>query len=261
MIDKTIELDIEVPGTPEEVWESIATGHGITTWFVPSHVDERVGGTITHDFGPGMGTASGQVTGWEPPRRFAYEANGVAGKPLAYEWLIEAKASGMCVVRLITSGFLSEADWQAEYDSTFEGWKLFLYLLKLARTHFPGQRCTSVLVNGTTQQSPADAWHTVSTVLSLPAEPRVGQRVEATVVGGPSIAGTVERFEKQLLALLLDAPTPGIAIIGAEGSSPNVWVTIYLYLFGAAREEVVARDESVWRVWMAATFPSNGVPA
>ena len=36
---RSISLQVEVPGTPQEVWEAIATGPGISAWFVPSQVD------------------------------------------------------------------------------------------------------------------------------------------------------------------------------------------------------------------------------
>ena len=32
---RSVQAEVEVPGTPEEVWEAIATGPGITSWFVP----------------------------------------------------------------------------------------------------------------------------------------------------------------------------------------------------------------------------------
>ena len=35
--ERTIELSVDVPGTPEEVWDAIATGPGITSWFIPAH--------------------------------------------------------------------------------------------------------------------------------------------------------------------------------------------------------------------------------
>ena len=48
-----VQAEVEVPGTPEEVWQAIATGPGISSWFVPSEVEERVGGAVTCSFGPG----------------------------------------------------------------------------------------------------------------------------------------------------------------------------------------------------------------
>ena len=41
---RSVAVEVEVPGTPEEVWQAIATGPGITAWFVPTEVEEREGG-------------------------------------------------------------------------------------------------------------------------------------------------------------------------------------------------------------------------
>ena len=35
-----VQVEVEVPGTPEEVWRAIATGPGVSSWFVPCQVDE-----------------------------------------------------------------------------------------------------------------------------------------------------------------------------------------------------------------------------
>ncbi len=51
---RSVQAEVEVPGTPEEVWEAIATGPGISSWFVPTEVEQREGGIITANFGPGM---------------------------------------------------------------------------------------------------------------------------------------------------------------------------------------------------------------
>ena len=33
---RSVQVEIEVAGTPEEVWQAIATGPGISSWFVHS---------------------------------------------------------------------------------------------------------------------------------------------------------------------------------------------------------------------------------
>ena len=33
---RSVQVENEVPGTPEEVWQAIATGPGISSWFVAS---------------------------------------------------------------------------------------------------------------------------------------------------------------------------------------------------------------------------------
>ncbi|HJU40794.1 MAG TPA: hypothetical protein VJ724_14585, partial [Tahibacter sp.] len=58
---RRVEMDLVVPGTPEEVWQALATGPGYTAWFTPTRIDERVGGTVYFDLGS-MGSSTGEVT-------------------------------------------------------------------------------------------------------------------------------------------------------------------------------------------------------
>ncbi len=46
-----VQAEVEIPGTPEQVWEAIATGPGVSSWFVPTD-------GIAHFFALAMG---GQV--------------------------------------------------------------------------------------------------------------------------------------------------------------------------------------------------------
>ena len=103
---------IEVPGTPEQVWEAIATGHGIETWFVPAEIEGRVGGKVRLDMGTGMADA-GVVTGWDPPHRFAYDEQweGEVEGTLATEFLVEAQSGGTCIVRLVSTVHATGGDW------------------------------------------------------------------------------------------------------------------------------------------------------
>src|SRR5262245_42237461 len=38
---RSIQVEVEVPGTPEEVWQAIATGPGISAWFTPAEFEEQ----------------------------------------------------------------------------------------------------------------------------------------------------------------------------------------------------------------------------
>ena len=33
---RSVQVEVEVPGTPEQVWQAIATGPGVGAWFVPT---------------------------------------------------------------------------------------------------------------------------------------------------------------------------------------------------------------------------------
>ena len=66
---RSVQVEVEVPGTPEEVWQAIATGPGISSWFVPAEFEDRDGEpwAVQTTFGPGSEARAG-VTAWEPPR-------------------------------------------------------------------------------------------------------------------------------------------------------------------------------------------------
>src|SRR4029077_10678621 len=104
-------FDIEVPGTPEQVWAAIATAAGQSAWFLPTDSDERAGGRqVVH---MGAEDAPADITAWEPPRRLAYEEDltallgkpGAAITPVTTEPLVEARSGGSCVVRVVSSAF------------------------------------------------------------------------------------------------------------------------------------------------------------
>ncbi len=139
---RSIEVEFDVPGTPEEVWHAIATGPGISSWFVPAEIEERDGKPVSMKlkFGPDMEPTS-TVTGWDPPRMFSSLNESWAGAPrLATEWNIEARAGGVCRVRVVQSMFASTDEWDdqlAEASAAFSG---FFRTLQLYLTHFRGQR-------------------------------------------------------------------------------------------------------------------------
>jgi hypothetical protein len=53
---RSVQVEVEVPGTSEELWQAIATRPGISSWFVPTEFEERDGKPAARkvNFGPGM---------------------------------------------------------------------------------------------------------------------------------------------------------------------------------------------------------------
>lgn len=248
--DRSIELEIAVPGSPEEVWEAIATGPGISSWFVPHTVDEREGGSASARFGLGPEMeVPGRVAAWEPPHRVVFDGGeGVDG--LAFEWLVEARDGGTCVVRLVNTGFGSGDDWDGQYDGMTEGWAMFLLNLKLHLTHFRGQNARAAIPSAMWAGSRDDAWSTLTGALGIPARPAVGARIEIDAPDAPTLAGTVVDTTPWRLSLLLDEPASGTAILAAEGSGDDVSVSIWSYLYGTDGAAAAERDEPLWQRWL-----------
>jgi uncharacterized protein YndB with AHSA1/START domain len=260
---RSVQVEVEVPGTPEEVWQAIATGHGISSWFVPSEVEEREGGTAVSHFGPGTSMDSvATITAWDPPHRFAAASQdlGPTAPAVATEWIVESRSGGTCIVRVVHSLFASTDDWDNQLEGWEYGWPSFFRILRLYLTHFRGQRCSAMQLGGVATEPKSHAWTALTGPLGL-AEVTVGQRVR-TPTGAPPLAGLVERvgedsYPEELL-LRLDEPVPGIAHLFAMDMGGQVYLSIRLYLYGDQASIVVARDEPLWYAWMNEHFPSGG---
>jgi uncharacterized protein YndB with AHSA1/START domain len=256
---RSVQAEVEVPGTPEEVWQAIATGPGISSWFVPSEVEEREGGTAVSHFGPGTSMDSvARITAWDPPNRFAAttEELGPGAEPVATEWIVEARSGGTCVVRVVHSWFADSDEWDNQFEGYEHGWVDFFRILSLYLTHFRGQSSAAFQLMGFAPEPTSDAWAKLSGSLGL-AGTAAGQPVK-TPAGSPSLAGVVELVgppEYPQMLLRLHEPAPGIAHLFAMPMGGQVCVSFRAYLYGDRAATVAARDEPAWQAWMQGLFP------
>ena len=259
---RSIQVEAEMPGTPEQVWQAIATGPGITAWFCPTKVEMGRDGKparMIFDMGPGM-ESTATVTAWDPPRRLAAEDPGWAPgmPPVATEWTVEARAGGTCLVRVVHSLFASTDDWDNQLEGTETGWPGFFRILRLYLTHFRGQRSSLMRAVGMAGGPEADAWKKISEGLGATGL-AVGQRWAASA-GAPPVAGVVERFSEGKdhhdLLVRLEQPAPGVVSIGSFNCGGSVMATVSFYLYGDAAAAVAKRDEPLWQAWMGKQFPA-----
>ena len=248
---REIRLEIEVPGTVDEIWDAISTGPGITSWYVPHTVEQREGGAATASFGPGPEMqVAGRVAAWQPPHRIVFTGDpGEEG--LAFEWLVEARDQGTCVVRLVNTGFGDGNPWDEQYDDMLGGWRLFLRNLWLHRTYFAGQRGTPALPMGMWPGAAVEAWPQVLAALGLPPTPQLGERIATAGDGAPSMAGTVLDARPGSLALLLDQPAPGTGILAAERHGGMSGVSLWVYLYGPDASTLATAHEVSASRWLA----------
>jgi uncharacterized protein YndB with AHSA1/START domain len=252
---RSVEVETEVPGTPEEVWQAIATGHGISAWFVPTKLEEREGGAIVLDFGPGM-ESKAVITAWNPPRRFVAESDeamGPGSPTVADEWTVEAKSGGTCRVRVVHSWFASTDDWDNQFEDVEKGWPAFFRILKIYLAHFRGQPSEVIPLMAMSSESKSAVWSRLLGSLGL-TRLAEGQRVE-TAQGTPRLAGIVERVVDQELFLRLEEPTSGVAHFLPVVMGKQVCLSVRLYLYGAQARAVAAREAPVWQTWIDGLLP------
>lgn len=254
---RSVQVEVEVPGTPEEVWQAIATGPGVSSWFVPTSIDGRAGGKIVSNFGAG-GDAEATITGWEAPHRMTAESRNLPNAPLmATEWTVEARDGGNCVVRVVHSLFAETDDWDDQLSGTEHGWPVFFRILKLYLTRFRSQPCSSFIAGCMAPVGAAQAYETLSTPLGF-AGASVGQRAAASA-DAPPFAGEVEGIREgqyPYAFILLDQPTPGVAVLSICGMGEQSFNALSFYLYGEQAAEAAARDQSKWQEWMGNRFPA-----
>src|SRR5262245_36208564 len=243
---RSIQVEVEVPGTPEEVWRAIATGPGISSWFVPTRSDEREGGEVVSNFGPGMDCPA-KITAWQPPRRFVAEGDmGPPGSPkVATEWSVEARSGGVCLVRVVHSLFASTDDWDNQLEGLEQGWPTYFRILRAYLEHYRGMTCSAMQLMGFASGSEDKAWEKLGGPLGL-IKLTEGQKWSAPD-GMPRMAGVVEAVGKGMhpntVLLRLDTPAPGTAYIGAFSCGGMVMACMSVYLYGNNAKAAVARDE------------------
>ena len=252
-----VEVQIELPGTPEEVWQAIATGPGWSAWFAPTEIEEREGGAVKQSMGGMESTAV--VTRWQPPHRFGLEEHVAwmqGAPPLATEIFVEAKAGGLCRVRLVNSLFTSKADWDDQLEGMEKGWPLFFEVLRFYLTHFPGERAATATALTVTTSSEAQAWTALLDALGLTGA-AAGDRRTIAALGAPELTVAVEKMRGNGAVLRLLEPAPGLAVVGAGDCGPQgVMVSASFYFYGDGGAAAVDREGPRWQAWLAEHFPA-----
>jgi uncharacterized protein YndB with AHSA1/START domain len=260
-----MELTFEMPGTPEQVWDAIATGNGISSWFMPTDLEERLGGAVS--FHMGDTSSDGTVTGWDPPRRIEYEEPDWAGltgredaavTPLVTEFLVEATSGGSCVVRVTSSAFGVGAEWEEEFFKEMEqGWVPYFDLLRMYLQHFPGQQVTFWEAGGERKGEPE--------ALDAAMKRDLGVGAVGDAFAAHGYDGVIERVElgdvtsasisPNTVLVRTTQPVPGFLMLatyragGEEGMSR---VQVANWMFGDNADAVREREQPKWQKWLDA---------
>jgi uncharacterized protein YndB with AHSA1/START domain len=256
---RSMAIEFEVAGTPEEVWQAIATGPGISSWFVPTEIEERNGKPVAVKINFGGMEMRSEVTAWDPPRTFTRTANGwLPGSPaIADEWTVEARGGGVCVVRIVQSLFASTDDWDMQLESANQGFASFLKLLQLYLAHFRGQPSAMKEFRAPAPGTDPESWEALTAALGL-KNMTVGQRFTVPA-GVPPLSGVVEYVTQEPFDALLriDQPAAGIAALGVAGfpGGPTS-VAMNLYLYGDQAAGTLAHETPRWEAWFQKRFPA-----
>jgi uncharacterized protein YndB with AHSA1/START domain len=232
--------DIDLPASPEQVWQAIATGPGIDSWFMGrNEVEPRTGGQTRMSM-PGF-DATATVTAYEPGRRFAYRSEaGEDGTFMAFEYLIEGRDGGSTALRMVHSGLLG-GNWEEEYDALKKGNPLYLRSLAEYLRHFPGRTAVPVAAFGPQQPDQDTVWAGVAQALGLSKDVQEGDPVRLAF-GGREITGVVDvALEPSFLGVRTDDAL--LRFVGRGG-----FILTGHHIFAEVDRE---EEEAAWTAWLA----------
>jgi hypothetical protein len=179
-----IRREVELPATPEEVWEAVATGPGTASWLFPEE--------------PGPN----DIVEADRPRRFAVRTEGEGGFFNAIEFVIEAREGGTAVLRYVHSGIITD-DWDNQYDAANQHTDFYLHTLAQYLEHFSPKTATYIGggpggINGPEASMTPDAFETLKRELGASAE---GDRVR---VPNDDVDGVVDYLRPNFLGVRTD---------------------------------------------------------
>jgi hypothetical protein len=180
---------------------------------------------------------------------------------MATEWSVEARAGGVCLIRVVHSLFASTDDWDNQLEAAGLGWPGFFRTLRIYLTHFRGQRSVIMQFVAGVAGTEAEAWEMLTAAVRVKSL-SVGQRWTAPA-GVPALSGVAEYVSQSPhdALLRLDKPGPGVAALGAFNVGGQTMVALSFYHYGHQAAETVARETPLWQAWIQERFPMPPEPS
>jgi len=253
-----VETEVEIQASPEAIWKAIATGPGVKSWFMAweTEYDERVGGEVRARVGDEM-VPIAKLTAWDPPNHFATEGDNAFGPgspKIAYEWTVDAKEGGKCVLRMVQTLFAEDDSWDTQLGDTAAGWPAFFHVLRNYVERHAGEPSGVVQAMGPVPGSKDEAFERLTATLGA-GEIAKGASVDCNADGAPAFSGEIEDVvhgRSNRIMIRLEKPFAGTGWIGVGPIGGNMTAIVTLYLYGAGAAEASARDDAQLTGWLKA---------
>jgi uncharacterized protein YndB with AHSA1/START domain len=141
--------EIEIAAPPADVWRALTEGEELARWFaVAAEVVPGEGGCwkVSWDESPLM--ELGRFVVWQPDKHLRLGSSGDRDdhySKLVQDFELVALDGGTrTLLRVVTSGFGSDASWDDEFEGTKNGWAVFVRNLRHYLERHRGQRCRSL---------------------------------------------------------------------------------------------------------------------
>jgi len=238
-----IRRENELPATPEQVWEAVATGPGNLRWLYPMEIEPREGGTVSR--GPST------VMVWDPPRRFACRYSNDEQFSTSLEYGIDGCDGGSSVLRTVirwlNKGAVDQY-WAYKTDAAEKHATFYHHTLEQYLRYFNGRSATYVQAQGPPVSAEADAFAVLRRSLGLAEDAAEGDAVRLTLAELDPLDAVVDYLTPQFIGL---RTADGLYRFFGR----NAWrwpVSLSHHLFGDDVDQ--GKTEHAWRAWLERVF-------
>jgi uncharacterized protein YndB with AHSA1/START domain len=243
-----ITQEAEVPATPDQVWEAVATGPGLDSWFMGrNEVEPREGGRGS--FSIGGYTEETTVERWDPPRRFVASSSESFAEANRFDYTIEERGPGRTSIRYVHSGVLGGDDWQNVYEAMSEGDPMYFAKLLEYLEHFSGRFATPVDARGPFVGEPEKIMEGFRRALGVADDVTEGDEVTLHPDGLPPIEGVVDCAGRSFLGVRTDDAMYRF-ISGFDGTT-----MVGHHYFSDVDQD---KTERLWSDWLDRVFSTGG---
>ena len=247
---RNIEREFLIDAAPAEVWKALTEAAEITRWFAP-FADTQPGadGYISLSWNIGDLMQKCPIRAWSPEEHLCmiWRAGPGEGREVPVDIRLE-RADGGTLLRLVHSGFLSDASWDEEFDSHGRGWSYELRSLKYYLENFLGKNRHYVVERFPIPGDLKDAWESIVGVAGVFAAPGSLEEGDKFKLRLPSGELTASRVFYQVtgtdFAVVADILQGGMIRIAYETftGQPEIWV--WAFSWQLAQHQLETRTQA-----------------
>jgi hypothetical protein len=231
--------EVELPGTPDAVFQAVATGEGNASWLFPSEIAAGEGGDTSD---------GGKVLVWDPPNRFTVRAEFPGGGFNQLEYRIEAHGDG-AILRYVHSGVFDDAVWDDQYDAVNSHTDFYLHTLGQYLAHFSPRTATYVGggpggINGPEASMTPDAFTKLQSALGVPDGAGTGDSVR---LANDDVDGVIDYRTEHFLGIRTDEAL--YRFFGRNAFGGPVGMSIHH--FGDVDADAAGKS---WESWLAGVY-------
>jgi hypothetical protein len=228
-----IRRQIVLDAQPDVVWDAVATGPGLTAWFMPMELDPD----------------SPMVTSWEPGRRLGVRIPPADdGSFQVFDYRLESDGPGRTGLRFAHSGFTGDG-WGDDFEAqTGAGWDMYLHTLSQYLAHFVGHPALYLEAEAPPASTEPGAWPRLVAALGLTEPAALGTAVRLTLPGVGPVEAVVDYATPTFIGLR--APLALIRFHGRAAIKMPLAVSQHTYI---ATFDTASAQRG-WETWLAGVF-------